>query len=317
VSFELARPVWLWLLGAIPLWWWWVLPGGDWGLLIARGEEARAIALKRWLGVAIDAMPRLLRAAAVACVILALCQPQSVRTYKEPVNEGVGIAFAIDLSTSMRATDMAQSTTRLQVAKATILRFLAKRSDDVGLIVFAGEALTRLPLTRDRYVAESAVGALEIGLLGDGTDIAGAIAAAVGLLRDAPHRSKILILVTDGAHNKAGLEPAQAARAAAAYGVRIYAIAIGSDESRGSSGADMETVLTQAARITGGKYFHATDVSALDRIYTEIDELAVVPPETLTDRTASTPIARWFLLTSVVLLLAGTTLRASRWGVIP
>jgi Ca-activated chloride channel family protein len=317
VSFELARPVWLWLLGAIPLWWWWVLPGGDWGLLIARGEEARAIALKRWLGVAIDAMPRLLRAAAVACVILALCQPQSVRTYKEPVNEGVGIAFAIDLSTSMRATDMAQSTTRLQVAKATILRFLAKRSDDVGLIVFAGEALTRLPLTHDRYVAESAVGAVEIGLLGDGTDIAGAIAAAAGLLRDAPHRSKILNLVTDGAHNKAGLEPAQAARAAAAYGVSIYAIAIGSDESGGSSGADMETVLTQAARITGGKYFHATDVSALDRIYTEIDELAVVPPETLTDRTASTPIARWFLLTSVVLLLAGTTLRASRWGVIP
>jgi Ca-activated chloride channel family protein len=316
VSFELARPAWLSLLGLIPLWWWWVSPKGRWGLLIARGEEAREIALKGWVGAAIGAVPRLLRAAGIACVILALGQPQTVRTYQERAKEGVGIALAIDLSTSMRAKDMAQSTTRLQAAKATILGFLAKRTDDVGLIVFAGEALTRLPLTHDRYVAESAVGALEIGLLGDGTDIAGAITAAVGLLRDAPHRSKVLILVTDGAHNKSGLEPAQAARAAAAYGVRIYAIAIGS-EKPGSSGGDVETVLTQAARITGGKYFHATDLPALERIYTEIDDLAVVPAEALTERTASISMAPWFLLTSLVLVLAGATLRASRWGVVP
>jgi Ca-activated chloride channel family protein len=321
VGVELARPLWLLLLGVLPLWWWWVRPKAEWGLLVARGEESGAVALQRWLGEAIEAAPRLLRAGAIACLILALCHPQWIRTYQERINEGVGIAFAIDLSTSMRAQDMAEGTNRLQAAKATILRFLAKRSDEVGLIAFSGEALTRLPLTRDRYVAESTVAALELGLLTDGTDIAGAIAAAGGLLRDAPHRSRLLILVTDGAHNKAGLEPARAAAAAAVYGVRVYAIALGSEkgsqESIGPGGPDMETVLTQAARITGGQYFRATDVAALDRIYGEIDQLAGGSSVRLVERTASVPITPWLLSISLVLLVGGAAVRASRWGVIP
>lgn len=318
---ELARPLWLLLLGVIPLWWWWVRPKKDRGLLVAAAEDPGALALRSGLGAALEAAPRALRAGAIACVVFALCHPQWIRTYPVRINEGVGIAFAIDLSTSMRAQDMAQGTTRLQAAKETILRFLDKRNDEVGLIAFAGESLTRLPLTRDRYVAESTVAALELGLLTDGTDIAGAIAAAGGLLRDAPQQSKVLILVTDGAHNKAGLEPARAAAAAAAYGVRIYAIALGSEkgseESVGTSGPDIETVLTQASRITGGKYFRATDVAALDRIYAEIDELAGTSSVRLVERTASVPITPWLLSGSLLLWLAGMALRASRWGVIP
>ncbi|GIS78673.1 MAG: hypothetical protein CM1200mP14_02390 [Gammaproteobacteria bacterium] len=69
---------------------------------------------------------------------------------------------------------------------------------------FCGESLIRLPVTHDVYVVEMAVDEMEVGLLTDGTDIAGAIAAGAGLLRDTPHTSKVLILVTDGAHNKAG-----------------------------------------------------------------------------------------------------------------
>ena len=321
MGIELARPLWLLLLGVLPLWWWWMRPKEHWALRVARGDESGAVALRRWLGTAIEAVPRSLRAGAVACLILALCHPQWIRTYQERVNEGVGIVFAIDLSTSMRAQDMAEGTTRLQAAKATIRRFLAKRSDEVGLIVFAGEALARLPLTRDRYVAESTVTAMELGLLTDGTDIAGAIAAAGGLLRDAPQQSRVLILVTDGAHNKAGLEPARAAAAAAVYGVRVFAIALGSEKgseaSAGTQGPDIETVLTQAARITGGRYFRATDVEALDRIYAEIDQLAGVSSAKLVERTASVPITPWLLSISLVLLLGGMALRASRWGVIP
>lgn len=321
MGIELAQPLWLLLLGVIPLWWWWVRPQENWGLLVAGPEDPGSLALRRWLGAALEAAPRALRAGSVACVVLALCHPQWIRTYQMRINEGGGIAFAIDLSTSMRAQDMAQGRTRLQAAKATILRFLEKRSDEVGLIAFAGESLTRLPLTRDRYVAESIVAALELGLLTDGTDIAGAIAAAGGLLRDAPQQSRVLILVTDGAHNKAGLEPARAAAAAAAYGVRIYAIALGNEkkteEPAGTGGPDIETVLTQAARITGGKYFRAADVAALDRIYAEIDDLAGASSVRLIERTASVPITPWLLSASLFLFLAGMTLRASRWGVIP
>lgn len=316
VTLELARPGWLLLLGLLPVWWWWVRPRKKWGLLVARSAEAEGLAFRRWLGGAIEAIPYWLRGASVACLILALAQPQLVRTYQEPVTEGVGIVLAIDLSTSMWAEDMADRTTRLDVAKETLQRFLESRADDIGIVSFAGEALTRLPLTDDSYVTRAAVDALEVGLLIDGTDVAGAIAAGGALLRDSPHRAKVLILVTDGAHNRAGLLPTLAARAAAAYGVKIYSVAIGTDEAAGAGSANMETVLTQAALITGGRYFRAADVAALEQIYVEIDRLTE-PSEELVDRIEVTPVGVWLLLTAMALLLPGAALRASRWGVIP
>jgi Ca-activated chloride channel family protein len=216
----------------------------------------------------------------------------------------------------MWAEDMADQATRLDVAKETLQHFLAAREDDIGLVSFAGEALTRLPLTGDTYVTQQAVDALEVGLLLDGTDIAGAIAAGGGLLRDAPHGSKILILVTDGAHNRAGLRPTLAARAAAVHGIRIYPIAIGTEEGTGVGAANMETVLTQAAQLTGGRYFRATDVAALDEIYAEIDRLTE-PTEELVERQEIIPIGVWPLLVGILLLITGASLRASRWGVVP
>jgi Ca-activated chloride channel family protein len=316
VTFELARPGWLLLLAVLPLWLWWVRPPKTWGFMVARTVEAEGSALRRSLGSLIEAAPYVLRGTSVACLVVALAQPQLVRTYQEPVTEGVGIVLAVDLSTSMWAEDMADRTTRLDVAKETLQRFLETRSDDIGVVSFAGEALTRLPLTSDSYVTRAAVDALEVGLLIDGTDVAGAIAAGGALLRDSPHRAKILILVTDGAHNRAGLLPTLAARAAAVHGVRIYSVAIGTDNAPGVGSANMETVLTQAALITGGRYFRATDVAALDEIYAEIDRLTE-PSEELVDQIEITPVGVWPLLLGLLLLLLGTGLRGSRWGVIP
>jgi Ca-activated chloride channel family protein len=318
MTLELARPWALWLLAVVPLWLWYVRPRETWGLLVAQGEAARPAALRWWVGAAIEVTPRMLRALAAAAVVLAIARPQLVRTYEEPVGEGVGIAVAIDLSTSMWALDMGNNATRLQAAKETVQRFLVARDpdDDVGVVTFAGEAHVRLPLTHDRFVAEAAVSALEVGLLLDGTDIAGAIAVGAGLLKDAPQSSKMLILVTDGAHNRAGLVPGLAARAAAAVGVRIFPIAIGSEEALQRAGAGMETVLLQAARLTGGEYFRATDVSALDRIYAEIDRLAV-PSERLVQRRDVTPMEHWLLVGSLALFVLALGMRASPLGVVP
>jgi len=316
VTLELTRPAWLWLMAVLPLWLVWIRPPHTWGLTVARSNEAARLALRRWLGAAVELAPHLLRAAAVALLVVALAGPQLVRIYQEPVTEGVGIALAIDLSTSMWAEDMADQTTRLDVAKETLQRFLGTREDDIGLVSFAGEALTRLPLTGDTYVTRAAVDALEVGLLLDGTDIAGAIAAAGGLLRDAPHSSKVLILVTDGAHNRAGLLPTLAARAAAVHGIRIYSIAIGTEEGTGVGTANMETVLTQAALLTGGRYFRATDAAALDAIYAEIDRLTE-PTEELVERAEVIPVGAWPIVAGMLLLVLGTSMRASRWGVVP
>lgn len=313
MSLGFAAPMWLALLVLLPAWWLWLRPRRSEGFVVATAEVKGAAMLRLRPIRLLDPLPTVLRTLSLGCVVVALAQPQLVRVFEEPVTEGVGIAFAIDLSTSMWAEDMARGTSRLDAAKSMVRRFLETRADDVALVSFAGESLTRMPLTHDGYVVDAAVEELEVGLLLDGTDIAGAIAAGAGLLKDAPHRSKVLILVTDGAHNKAGLIPELAARAAAAFDVKIFPIAIGRDEG-GAPG--METVLTQAARITGGQYFHASDVEALETIYSEIDRLTL-PSEELVERTESEPLARWPLLLSLALIAAVTSLRGSRWGVLP
>jgi Ca-activated chloride channel family protein len=318
ITFELARPDWLWLLAVLPVWWWYVLPRERWGLLVGRGDAAGSVSLGRVVGALIEGAPRFLRVAAAASLVVALARPQLVSTIQEQRTEGVSIAVAIDLSTSMWALDMGAQTTRLQVAKEAAQRFVMGRrdSDDVGLVTFAGETHVRLPLTHDKFVVEQAVAGLEVGLLRDGTDIAGAIATGAGLLRDAPQPNKMLILVTDGAHNREGLVPGLASRAAAAFDVKIYPIAVGSEDALQRAGAGMETVLVQAARLTGGRYFRATDVSGLEEIYAELDRIAV-PSETVIERTEVTPVGHWLLLAALALLVAGISLRASPLGVVP
>ena len=311
MNVALASPLWLWLAAVLPAIAWWLAPRQASGIILAQaGDEGAAPVRKNVL----EMLPLALRLGALAALIVAMAGPQMVRVYEDPQVEGVGIALAIDLSTSMWAEDMGARQSRLAVAKTTALRFIDARTDDIGLVSFAGEAFTRLPLTHDGFVVKAAVEGLEVGLLTDGTDIAGAIAAGAGLLKDVPHRSKVLILVTDGAHNKAGVLPDLAARAAAAVGVTIYPVAIGQEQGRDTR--SMETVLTQAARITGGQYFKATDASALDDIYDEIDRL-VQPSEETIQRVETTAYAWVFALIALGLLALASALRGSRWGVLP
>ena len=311
MTLDLVQPRWMFLLlGLIPLSF--ILrPGPRAALTMATSGAGFTRSIShRWLQWG----PLLFRVVAFASLITALANPQIIRTFDEPQVEGVGIALALDLSTSMWAEDMGARVSRLDVAKTTAMSFIEARSDDIGLVAFAGEALTRLPLTHDGYITLNAVEQLEVGLLTDGTDIAGAISAGAGLLEDSPHESKVLILVTDGAHNKAGVMPDLAARAAAAVGVTIYPVAIGQERGRDQNA--METVLTQAARITGGEYFQATDVNALGDIYEEIDRI-VQPSEATIQRTESTTY-RWLLtLVGLSLAVAAVALRGSPYGVLP
>jgi hypothetical protein len=75
-------------------------------------------------------------------------------------------------------------------------------------------------------------------------------------------------------------------------------------------------VLSQAADITGGVYFRATEAQALDSIYEELARIAA-PSEEMIVRTQADPIGFWFLLAAFPLILGGAALRGSRWGVLP
>ncbi|MGV3709130.1 MAG: VWA domain-containing protein [Gemmatimonas sp.] len=228
-----------------------------------------------------------LRTLAVAALIIAIAQPRSGARAQNVDREGIDIALAVDISTSMLAEDF-QPQNRLEVAKEKVKRFvLGRTSDRVGLIAFSGEALTQVPLTTDYPVVLAAIDNLQPGQLEDGTAIGTAIVTAANRLRNAPGRSRVMVLLTDGENNRGATDPRTAAQAAAAFGIRIYAIGVGTEGmapvpiGRGLFGLRYENrpvrideaLLTEIATASGGRYFRARDAEALQAIYEQIDRL--------------------------------------------
>ncbi|MGH7668345.1 MAG: VWA domain-containing protein, partial [Gemmatimonadaceae bacterium] len=217
-----------------------------------------------------------------------------------------------------------QPDNRLEVAKRTVKQFIAERtSDRIGIVAFAAEALTQVPLTTDYPVVNAAVDNLQAGQLEDGTAIGTAIATAANRLREAPGRSRVMILLTDGVNNRGSIDPRTAAHAAADFGIKIYTIGVGTEGmapvpvGRGLFGLRYEErpveidekLLTDVANITGGKYFRARDAAALRRIYQQIDQLERVPVQTKT-YVRYTELYRWPLGLALLGLLVELGLSA-------
>jgi Ca-activated chloride channel family protein len=242
---------------------------------------------------------------------------------------GINIVIAFDISSSLLAQDF-QPQNRLEVAREKVRAFVGlRKSDRIGVVAFSGEALTQVPLTTDYPVVNAAINNLQPGQLEDGTAIGTAIATAANRLKDAPGASRVMVLLTDGVNNRGSIDPRTAARAAAALGIRIYTIGVGTEGmapvpvGRGLFGLRYEmrpveiddALLTEVARVTGGRYFRARDAAALDRITHEIDRLERVPVQTRT-YVRFTELYRW-PLTLALLALAGEMLLAAWRGPLP
>lgn len=325
---EFTRPDFLYLLILIPLWGLVAWPRAGRGVLYTRGDPAarrsRLASLRSGL---ILLTPRVLRALALASLIMALAGPVRVETVDELATEGKGIGLVVDLSSSMLAEDMGDRVSRIEVAREAAVRFTRRRPfDELSLVGFGGEALTRVPPTTDAELITQGVESLEIQLVRDGTDISGAVLTAIARLLDSEREPRVVVLLTDGAHNGVELPPLVTARAAAALGVRIHAISVlSADEtSLGPSATagrirlarDRETVLQGLSGLTGGEYFRASSASALDSIYSEIDRIEA-PVQRLVSRENRQADRPWFFLLSLALLGAELLVRGSRWGVVP
>jgi Ca-activated chloride channel family protein len=285
---DFATPVAFALLLLLPVWWWWRRGAHPPALV-----HARAVPLLRSLRRA-RVLPRLLvflRGLALVAMIVALARPRTGHGAEDVTNDGINIVVAVDISSSMLAEDF-QPQNRMEVAKEKLKQFILNRPNDrIGIVAFSGEALTQVPLTVDPPVLLAATDNLQPGMLEDGTAIGTAIATAANRLRDAPGRSRVMILLTDGENNRGAIDPRTAAQAAAAIGVRIYAIGIGTDGlapvpvGRGLFGLRYENrqvridepLLQDIAQTTGGKFFRARDGAALQRIYEQIDQLEKSP----------------------------------------
>lgn len=324
---ELAHPWALALLLLVPAWMLWTRRGPRQAMVFARaGTLARAAGRR---GRVAARLPGLLRGVAFVSLVVALAGPRRAATTVEEESEGIAIMLAVDVSSSMLAEDFRPN--RLEVARATTIRFARGREHDrVGLVTFAGEALTQVPLTLDHDILLNALRMMEVGQLGDGTAIGMGLATAISRLRGAPGESRVLILMSDGENNRGAIDPRAAARAAAAYGVRIFTIGVGSTGmaripvARTRSGYRYgvfpvridEALLREVAASTGGRYFRATDGEALTSIYAEIDRL-VRTPVRVRRRVQRTELYLPFVLAGAGLLLAGWLIRGSRLGRVP
>lgn len=313
--FDFYTPEALWLLLLLPGWWLWRRLRRRDAIVFSRTSVlATGPHVGSWVPPAIFT----LRNIALASLILALARPRSGAHTETQTSEGINIVIAIDLSSSMLALDF-RPNNRIEVAKDKVKQFIARRtSDRIGIVAFAGEALTQVPLTTDYPVVMQAVSNLQAGQLEDGTAIGNGIATAANRLRDAPGKSKVLIILTDGVNNRGSIEPLVAAKAAAAYGIKIYGIGVGSvgmapvPVGRNAAGGLRyefqpveidEALLTNIARMTGGRYFRARDAAALQNIYTQIDLLERAPVHSTTV-IRYRELYRWALVIGILALFA-------------
>ena len=304
---------------------WWLLLWIPLGLigLLAIGRQRRVAVLFSDVSV-MATLPRTmalrfkrglpwLRLLGMALVILALARPQRGREEFRLRTEGVAIQMCIDRSGSMDAMDFevdGYRASRVTMVKRTFRDFVAGkgplpgRPDDlIGLIAFGGFAEAKCPLTLDHGALLQILDTIEVpkpirdehgNVLNERlwqedqqTAIGDAVTLAVDRLKDVKAKSKVIILLSDGEQNAGIAEPEEAAKAAKAFGVKIYSIGVGTTGTVPYPAQDRygrtvlqpmqvrldEKTLKTLAGNTGGRYYNAQDTATLEKIYADIDRL--------------------------------------------
>lgn len=222
-----------------------------------------ASAGKGWLKVS-------LLAAAWLFFVLGLTRPQLGARLKEHQSQGVEVMIALDVSNSMLAEDY--SPNRLERSKLAISRLVDRlQGDRIGLVIFAGEAFTQLPITADYVSAKIFLKNIDTGSVPiQGTALAEALMTSARSFSTQSERSRAIILITDGEDHEGDV--LEAAKAIAEQGIRIYCIGVGSPQGKpipiggslmkDSSGEIVvtrldEDILQEIAGVGGGKYVRA------------------------------------------------------------
>ena len=225
----------------------------------------------------------ILQLVAIGGLIVALARPQSHDSFKTSRINGTDIVIALDISGSMSAKDF--KPTRFNAAKEVASKFITQReNDNIGLVIFAGESLSLMPLTNDRAALVNALKNVSMGDLNDGTAIGDGLVSAINRIVSGKANSKSIILITDGTNNTGDVAPSTASDIAALKGIKVYTIGVGNDgksvyvDPYGFASTTIDTPideesLKEIAGKTGGKYFRATDSNALSDVFEEIDSL--------------------------------------------
>lgn len=276
-------------------------------------------------------VPGGLRLLTMFLVILALARPQKGLRSEEMTAKATDIMICLDSSRSMLAVDF-KPDNRFQVAKNVIADFIKGRDQDrIGLVLFAEHAITQCPLTTDKTALLTILGSLQVGVIPpDQTAIGVGLGTSVNRLKSSQAKSKVIILVTDGANNAGNIDPITAAKSAGAFGIKIYAIGAGSpgetmmpvdDPNFGRRMVPMrsdlnEDELLKISSESDGKYYRAKSEGALKNIFKEIDALEktdIKVKEYVDYKELYWP----FLFTACLLLLTELALSKSLYRTLP
>jgi Ca-activated chloride channel family protein len=306
----------LWFLAVIPLLAYWyfkmhekISPNLNYSSLQILSRAPKTIKEK------LAHMPAVLRLIALALLTVALARPQTYSSGQNVFTEGIDIAMVLDISGSMLAEDFKPN--RLEAAKKVTSDFINGRTNDkIGLVIFSGETFTQCPLTIDYSVLQNLLREVKSGMIQDGTAIGNAVANGVNRLKDSKAKSKVIILLTDGVNNAGEIDPISAAQIAQKFGIRIYAIGVG---TIGEAPYPFQTPfgiryqmvpveidevrLKEISSITGGKYFRATNNKKLAQIYEEINQMEKTRVEVTSFRNATELYYGWAFAGIILLLI--------------
>lgn len=232
----------------------------------------------------------------LSLIIVALARPQFGSKLEEIKREGIEIVLALDVSNSMRAEDIKPS--RLERAKQAIVSLIEKLDNDrIGLIVFAGDAYTQIPLTTDYVSARMFLSNTSTDIVSkQGTAIGSAIELGMKSFSPNTEASKVIVIISDGENHEGNA--IQAAQQAAEKGIKIFTIGMGFKDGapipnlrEGGFVKDRQgkvvmskmnpEMLTQIAATGGGDYFTAsTSNVGLTRLYNQLNKMQKAKLET-------------------------------------
>jgi len=253
---------------------------------------------------------------AIVSLVIGLARPRISSVDKNITVEVIDIVLVLDTSSSMLAEDFKPN--RLEAVKEAAKEFIQNRNGDrIGLLVFGKDTFIQCPLTIDYSVLNNLLS--EVTVMEpkyDGTAIGVAIANGVNRLRNSDSKSKVIILLSDGSNNVGSIDPISAAKIAKEYGIKVYTIGAGTNQSitqipgRGFVRNEIdEKTLKGIAEETNAKYFRATDKQSLSGIYSEIDKLEKSEIN-VSYFSSYQEIYIWFLMIGFALIMLSEILRA-------
>jgi len=323
--FRFAQPGWLLLL----------LPAALL-LMLRRGRGSEAAVLFPNLSVLVSLGKRVRRTvwslglplafAALVMAIVSMARPVWRNEFQSRTASGIDIMIAFDVSLSMKIDDFidrGQNVPRIEVAKKVVDDFISRRPEDrMGIIAFAGRPRDVSPITLDHEWLRNALNDVRLNeadqgtVKEQGTAIGSALAAASVRLEARDAKSKVIVLITDGASNSGKISPLEAAEHAKTLGIKIYTVAIGTKEGRVDPSIqrfpyqefDLPT-LQKIATLTGAEHYWAQNLAALENTFKTIDRLEKTDAKSLTV-IEDIELFPWFVAATLLVAFASTLVLA-------